>query len=63
MSDSYQLVVPMSGRSERFRRAGYEVPKYLLPIGSKRIIEHTLEMFPDCDDILLIVNEQDTAGR
>ena len=59
MSLDYQLIIPMSGRGERFRREGYASPKYLLPVGTKPIIQHTLEMFPGCRNVLLIINQVD----
>ena len=41
-----QIVIPMSGFGERFRRAGYTVPKPLVRIEGKTIIEHVVDMFP-----------------
>lgn len=47
----------MSGFGERFRRAGYEVPKPLIEIDGKPIIAHVIEMFPDETDFLFICNQ------
>jgi NDP-sugar pyrophosphorylase family protein len=52
-----QVIIPMSGIGKRFIDAGYEVPKPLIKVGGKTIIQHVLEMFPNIDDPLLIVNE------
>lgn len=41
-----QIVVPMSGFGERFRRAGYTVPKPLIEIEGKPLIAHVVDMFP-----------------
>ena len=41
-----QIVIPMSGFGERFRRAGYSVPKPLIEIEGKPIIAHVVDMFP-----------------
>ncbi len=54
---SFQIVIPMSGFGERFRRAGYAVPKPLIEIEGKRIIAHVVDMFPGDSDFLLICNE------
>jgi NDP-sugar pyrophosphorylase family protein len=52
-----QIVIPMSGFGERFRNAGYSVPKPLIVIDGKTIIQHIVEMFPDEDDITFICNK------
>lgn len=56
-----QIIVPMSGFGERFRRAGYPVPKPLIEIDGKPIIAHVLDMFPGEADVLLICNEDHLA--
>ncbi|UFS69731.1 NTP transferase domain-containing protein [Geomonas sp. RF6] len=52
-----QIVIPMSGFGERFRRAGYTEPKPLIEIDGKPIIAHVVEMFPGESDFLFICNE------
>lgn len=52
-----QIVIPMSGFGERFRRAGYEIPKPLIEIESKPIIAHVIDMFPDETDFHFICNQ------
>jgi NDP-sugar pyrophosphorylase family protein len=42
-----QIVIPMSGTGERFRRAGYAIPKFLIKVEGKPIIEHVIDMFPE----------------
>ncbi len=51
-----QIVIPMSGFGERFRHAGYQVPKPLIVVDGKPIIEHVVEMFPGESDFTFIVN-------
>nr|WP_284700853.1 NTP transferase domain-containing protein [Robbsia betulipollinis] len=46
----------MSGFGERFRRAGYSVPKPLIPIDGKPIIAHVIDMFPGEQDFIFICN-------
>ena len=56
-----QIVIPMSGFGERFRRAGYSVPKPLIEVAGKPIIEYVVAMFPGERDILFICNEDHLA--
>lgn len=52
-----QIIIPMSGFGERFRRAGYEVPKPLIEIGGKPIIAYVIDMFPGETDFIFICNQ------
>ena len=47
----------MSGFGERFRRAGYTVPKPLIEIDGKPIIAHVIAMFPNEQDFIFICNQ------
>ena len=51
-----QIVIPMSGFGERFRRAGYTVPKPLIEVDGKPIIAHVLDLFPGEGDVVFICN-------
>lgn len=51
-----QIVIPMSGFGERFRRAGYAVPKPLIEIDGKPIIAHVIDMFPGESNFIFICN-------
>lgn len=51
-----QIVIPMSGFGERFRRAGYAVPKPLIEVDGKTMVEHVVDLFPDETDITFICN-------
>ncbi|MCC6212784.1 MAG: NTP transferase domain-containing protein [Burkholderiales bacterium] len=57
-----QIVVPMSGQGERFRRAGYAMPKPLIEVEGKPIIAHVVDLFPGERDFLFICNEEDLAA-
>lgn len=57
-----QIIVPMSGFGERFRRAGYTVPKPLIEIDGKPIIAHVIDMFPGEHDFLFICNNDHLAN-
>jgi NDP-sugar pyrophosphorylase family protein len=52
-----QVVVPMSGFGERFRKAGYSIPKPLIEIDGKPIIAHVIDMFPGETDFIFICNQ------
>ena len=47
----------MSGFGERFRKVGYTIPKPLIVVEGKSIIQHVVEMFPDEKDIIFICNK------
>lgn len=52
-----QIVIPMSGFGERFRRAGFSVPKPLIEIDGKPIIGHVIDMFPGETDFIFVCNQ------
>ena len=52
----------MSGFGERFRRAGYNVPKPLIEIDGKPIIAHVIDMFPSEQDFIFICNQDHLAN-
>ena len=41
----YNVAIPMAGHSRRFKLAGYDKPKALLPVGTKTMIQHVIDMF------------------
>ena len=53
-----QIVIPMSGYGERFRRAGYLMLKRLIEIEGKPIIAHVIEIFPGEEDFIFICNNE-----
>lgn len=53
-----QLVIPMSGFGERFRRAGYTLPKPLIEVDGRPIIAHVVDMFPGVEDPVFICNRE-----
>ncbi len=52
-----QIIIPMSGFGERFRRAGYSVPKPLIEIDGKPIVAHVIDMFPGELNFIFICNQ------
>ena len=53
-----QILIPMSGFGERFRRVGYKVPKPLIIVDELRFIEHVVNMFSKNDFFIFICNKQ-----
>jgi NDP-sugar pyrophosphorylase family protein len=53
-----QIIIPMSGFGERFRKAGYQIPKPLILVEGKPIIQHVVEMFSSNDDFIFICSEE-----
>jgi NDP-sugar pyrophosphorylase family protein/putative flippase GtrA len=53
-----QIIIPMSGFGERFRQAGYTVPKPLIEIDGKPIIAHVIDMFPGELDFIFVCNQE-----
>lgn len=49
-----QIVIPMSGFGERFRRRGHRVPKPLIEVEGKPIIAHVVDLFPGETDFIFI---------
>lgn len=47
----------MSGFGERFRRAGYSVPKPLIEIEGKPLVAHVIDMFPGEEDFIFVCNQ------
>jgi NDP-sugar pyrophosphorylase family protein len=58
MTPDPQIVIPMSGFGERFRRAGYAVPKPLVEIDGLPVVAHVARMFPGERDFLFICNQE-----
>lgn len=53
-----QILIPMSGFGERFRKFGYSIPKPLIEIEGKPIIAHVIDMFPGEANFIFICNQE-----
>jgi len=53
-----QIIIPMSGFGERFRRAGYTLPKPLIEVDQKPIIGHVIDLFPGEKNVIFICNRE-----
>jgi bifunctional N-acetylglucosamine-1-phosphate-uridyltransferase/glucosamine-1-phosphate-acetyltransferase GlmU-like protein len=56
LNKNIQLIIPMSGIGKRFIDAGYDVPKYLIEVNGKLIIEHVVNLFPGVEDVTFVCN-------
>ena len=56
MMPAMQIVIPMSGFGERFRHAGYAVPKPLIEIDGKPMIAHVADLFPGEREVIFVCN-------
>jgi NDP-sugar pyrophosphorylase family protein len=52
-----QIIIPMSGLGKRFIDAGYNIPKPLIEVDGKPIIEHVVNLFPGEENISFICND------
>ena len=53
-----KVIIPMSGMSSRFAAAGYDIPKYLIEIDGKKVIEHIVDLYPKDSDFVFIINDK-----
>ena len=51
-----QIIIPMAGTGERFKKAGYKEPKPLIEVDGKPMIEHVVNLFPGESNFLFICN-------
>lgn len=51
------IIVPMCGTGERFKQAGYELPKPLLVVDGMPVIEHIVNLFPSEKKFTFVCNK------
>ncbi len=56
-----QVVVPMAGFGRRFQAVGYSVPKPLIDVHGRPMVQHVVELFPGAEEVLFLVNEDHLA--
>jgi NDP-sugar pyrophosphorylase family protein len=57
MTEEMHVIITMAGHSRRFNAAGYDGPKWLLPVGDKTMIEHVIDMFGPQDNFHFVINQ------
>lgn len=53
-----KIIIPMSGMSSRFTAAGYKIPKYLIEVDGRTIIEHIIRLYPQDSEFIFIINDK-----
>ena len=52
-----KVIISMSGMSSRFTNAGYTVPKFMIEVDGKTVLQHIVELYPIDSDFLFIIND------
>jgi len=54
------IIIPLAGKSQRFKKSGFKKDKFLLKIGEQSIIEKVISMFDANKDnfFFIISNKQ-----
>ena len=53
-----KVIISMSGLSSRFSDVGYTIPKFMIDIDGKKVIEHIIDLYPKDSDFLFIINDK-----
>ena len=53
-----KVIISMSGMSSRFTNAGYNVPKFMIEVDGKTVIEHIVDLYPIDSDFIFIINDE-----
>ena len=53
-----KVIISMSGMSSRFTAAGYTVPKFMIEVDGKTVIEHIVDLYPIDSDFIFIINDE-----
>ena len=53
-----KVIISMSGLSSRFSDVGYTIPKFMIDIDGKKVIEHIINLYPKDSDFLFIINDK-----
>lgn len=53
-----KVVIPMSGMSSRFAATGYDIPKYLIEVDGRKVINHIVNLYPEDSDFVFIINDK-----
>jgi NDP-sugar pyrophosphorylase family protein len=52
------VIITLAGHSRRFKEDGFTVPKFLIPIDGRPMIEHVISMFDYTDTFHFVLNEE-----
>ena len=52
-----KVIISMSGLSSRFAAAGYDIPKFMIEVDGKTVIQHIIDLYPIDSDFMFIIND------
>jgi len=52
-----QIIITLAGHSRRFKKEGYNIPKFLIKINRKTVLEYVIDMFDINDNFFFILNK------
>ena len=53
-----KVIIPMSGMGNRFLKAGFEEPKFLIQVEGRPVINHIIDLYPSDTQFIFICNEK-----
>ncbi len=58
-----KVIISMSGLSRRFAAAGYTIPKFMIDVDGKKVIEHIVELYPQDSEFIFIINDEHSNDK
>ena len=58
-----KVIISMSGLSRRFAAAGYTIPKFMIDVDGKKVIQHIVELYPQDSEFILIINDDHSKDQ
>ena len=58
-----KVIISMSGLSRRFAAAGYTIPKFMIDVDGKKVIEHIVELYPQDSEFIFIINDEHSKDQ
>ena len=52
-----KVVIPAAGGSKRFQARGYSLPKFMLELDGRTMLQHTISMFDPEDEFFIIISK------
>ena len=52
-----KVIISMSGLSSRFSAAGYNIPKFMIEVDGKTVIQHIVDLYPQDSKFMFIIND------
>ena len=53
-----KVIISMSGLSSRFSAAGYDIPKFMIEVDGKTVIQHIVDLYPQDSEFIFIINDE-----